>query len=148
MKKVFLKFSILLFILILPLSCKGQEVYIEINDKENLKYYLSSINELSVNNYSMYSNAIFMKIFIMYDSKATPDDFFEGYDGILQSLLIIINPDGDYYAKSKLFKIEGVLNPEIIRIEELKYPNFKIIIEEGNINERVQKSYDFNANFD
>lgn len=148
MEKAFLKLSIFLFFLISAISCKSQEGYIEINHNEDLKYYLSSINELNVNSYSMYSNAVFLKIFIMDDSKATPDDFFEGYDGILQSLLITINPDGDYYTQSKLFKIEGVLNPQIVEIKELEYPNFKIVIEIGNVNDRVQKSFDLNAKFD
>ncbi|MGX1022966.1 hypothetical protein ACSSV5_000108 [Psychroflexus sp. MBR-150] len=67
---------------------------------------------------------------------------------ILQSLFISVKPDGDYYSWSKLFKIEGVLNPEIITINELKYPKFEIVIKFGNKNDRSSKSYFFSEAFD
>lgn len=130
------------------LNCKAQGDLIEMTDNTDMIYYFSNISQVNLINHSLFSRAIFVNVYTVNDSKATPDNYFEGYDGVLQSLFISIKPDGDYYSWSKLFKIEGVLNPEIITINELKYPKFEIVIEFGNKKSRDSKSYFFSPVID
>lgn len=129
------------FFTIQILNCEAQGELIEITDNTDLNYYFSNISKVNVKNHSLFSRAMFLNVYTVDDAKATPDNYFEGYDGILQSLFIAVKPDGDYYSWSKLYKIEGILNPEIITINELKYPKFEIVIEIGNKNNRNSKSY-------
>ena len=130
------------------LNCKAQGDLIEMTDNTDLNYYFSNISHVNLKNHSLFSDAIFVDVYTIYDSNATPDNYFEGYDGVLQSLLIAVKPDGDYYSWSNLFKIEGVLNPEIISINELKYPKFEIVVEFGNKKSRDSKSYIFSLEKD
>ena len=128
-------------------SCKAQSRLVELTSNEDLNYYLSNIAEVNVIGYSLYSNSVYINVFTVYDSKSTPENFFEGYDGVLQSILITISPDGDYYTTSKTFKIEGLLAPRFISVEEQKYPDFEITVESGSVSKRVTKSYNFEVDF-
>lgn len=103
------------------LNCKAQGNLIEMTANPDLNYYFSNISEVNIKNHSLFSRAMFVNVSTINDAKATPDNYFEVYDGILQSIFISVKPDGDYYSWSKLYKIEGILNPEIITINELKY---------------------------
>lgn len=148
MKHILLSIVLVGFTLTNFFCCKAQGNVIELTSNEDLNYYLSNVAEINANSYSLFSGTIFINIFTVRDSKATPDNYFEGYDSVLQSVLITINPDGDYYTKSKLFKIEGLEAPKLIAITEQQYPNFEIIVESGAFNERTTKSFIFQANFD
>lgn len=130
------------------LNCKAQGELIEMTANNDLNYYFSNISEVNLKNHSLFSRAMFVNVYTVNDPKATPDNYFEGYDGILQSLFIAVKPDGDYYSWSKLYKIESILNPKIITINELKYPEFEIVIEFGNKNNRSSKSYVFSPVID
>lgn len=145
MKRILLSVVLIAFTLTNIFSCKAQGNVIELTSNEDLNYYLSNIAEVNANSYSLFSDAIFINVITVHDSKATPDNYFEGYDGLLQSVLITINPDGDYYTKSKLIKIEGLEAPKLITIKEQKFPNFEITLEIGPFNKRVTKPFIFQA---
>ncbi len=111
-------------------SCKAQNPkLIELSDVNQLNYYLANIWKGPILQKEIYSNGFYIKVFEMEDSKATPKDLFEGYDGVLSSLLVSVMPDGDYYTKSRLYKIQSMLNPTNIEINETSYPKFSIKIE-------------------
>ena len=75
------------------------------------------------------------------DSKVTPENFSEG-DEFLQSYMISVTPDGDYYTNSKLYKIEGLCNPKILEIKETTFPKFLIKVEHGLFNDRKTKLFE------
>ncbi|WP_300021478.1 hypothetical protein [uncultured Maribacter sp.] len=79
------------------------------------------------------------------DYKITPENFSEGTEEFLDSYIISITPDGDYYTSSKLSKIEGLFNPKILKIEEKKYPIFSLRIEFGPYNERIVKEFNLDG---
>jgi len=141
MNKTVLRILMFVCFTIQTANCKAQGKLIEMTVNTNLNYYFSNISEVNVINHSLFSRAMFLNVYTVNDAKATPDDYFEGYDGVLQSLFIAVKPDGDYYSWSKLYKIESILNPKIITINELKYPKFEIVIEFGNKNNRSSKSF-------
>ena len=131
--------NILLFTTIfLMLSCNAQqEVKIkDLSKNSDLNYIFARIECNSINIKKMYSGSFFVKTFIMSDSKITPENFSEGTEEFLESIFVSIIPDGDYYTSSKLFKIEGLISPEIIEFKELQYPKFGLRIEYGNYNNR------------
>lgn len=127
--------------------CYAQGNVIDLTSNEDLNYYLSNIAEVNTNSYNLFSDAIFINVITVHDSKATPDNYFEGYDSVLQSVLITITPDGDYYTKSKLFKIEGLEAPKLIAIKEQQYPNFEITLESGPFKKRRTKSFILQVDF-
>lgn len=127
--------------------CYAQGNVIDLTSNEDLNYYLSNIAEVNTNSYKLFSDAIFINVITVHDSKATPDNYFEGYDSVLQSVLITITPDGDYYTKSKLFKIEGLEAPKLIAIKEQQYPNFEITLESGPFKKRTTKSFILQVDF-
>ena len=129
------------FILILifaTLSCKGQEVKkIDLSGESEMNYIFARISNSKPNSKWLYNYGLHVNIFKLSDSKATPKGQFKEYHGSLVSYLVSIAPDGDYYVWSKLYKIEGLLNPKIIEIKELTYPKFLIKIEHGSYNNRL-----------
>ena len=131
----------LLFIsFLLFFNCNSQQLKInKIEKDEKLKYILANIEVEKNNFYELFSGNLFVKTYIMDDFKATPDKFYEESDEILSSVLISVIPDGDIYTTSKLFKIEGLNNPKIKSITELKYPYFEIEIVFGLPNNRIRK---------
>ena len=82
-----------------------------------------------------------MSAYTIADSKATPSVRFEEAGGILARVLVCIVPDGDQYAGSKLFKIEGILNPVVETLEETKFPEFSLSVAQGKAIERKLVKY-------
>ena len=115
----------------------------DVSKDTSANYILSNIIVDKTFEKELWSSAIYLKTFIISDSISTPDDFSEGSDEILSSVLISVTPDGDYYTNSNLYKIEGIYNPKILEITELSYPEFSIKIEYGNYNERITEVINF-----
>jgi hypothetical protein len=109
---------------------------IDLSSYQEMNYIFARIHNSKPISKEFYKGSLYATIFHLSDSKATPDSLFEGYDGMVSSYIISITPDGDYYSWSKLYKIEGLINPKILEIEETEYPNFAIKIEEGFFNNR------------
>jgi len=84
----------------------------------------------------LYNKGLFVTIYKMSDSKATPKERIEDF---LSSYIISVRPDGDYYSYSKLYKIEGLIIPKIIEIKETVAPNFSIKIEHGSYRDNKRK---------
>lgn len=127
-------------------SCVSQEQIvkkIDLSNQQELNYIFSRIVEKKPIVKSLYKDGLFVTIIEISDSKATPENLFEGYCASVSSFYISVYPDGDGYTSSKLYKIEGLIHPKIIGISETKYPNFKINIEYGDFDKRVNKIFEF-----
>ena len=126
--------KLVLILTLLTLNCNSQEgKVIELVEEEysEMKYIFARIlPELTVQK-ELYNGGVFLTIFLISDSKATPEEFSPGTEEFLNSYFISITEDGDYYSGSKLHKIEGLINPKILEIKETKYPEFYIKIEHG-----------------
>jgi len=140
MKKIIIFFLLSLSFLNCSIS---QKLKVEdVSDNLDLNYILANIWTNSVNE-ELWNGGQYIKVFKMNDSKATPEGYFEGYDGVLESLLISAMPDGDYYTLSKLYKIVGILNPKIIEIKENNFPKFSVKIEHGPAKNRKTELIEF-----
>lgn len=96
-----------------------------------MNYIFSRLNTETITNKTLFDGALYVKVFSISDSKITPENFSEGTEEFLESLLVSISPDGDAYTESKLIKLEGLTFPEIKEFKESKYPSFSMIIEVG-----------------
>ena len=124
-------------------SCKAQQPKVkDLSNNIKVSYILGNIWEKPIIE-ELWKGGLYIKIFKMSDSKATPEGLFEGYGGILSSLIISVLPDGDYYTNSRLYKIEGLANPKIIEIKETTYPKFSIKIEHGFYDKRKIETFEF-----
>jgi len=111
-----------------------------------MNYIIANIRDTGIVRKKLYKRGLFVTVFPIADSKATPKGYFDSSDEVLDSYIISIVPDGDYYTSSKLFKIEGLCKPEILELIETKYPEIQIKIESGFMNNRVTKIYKINGN--
>lgn len=148
MKPIAIKvyFSLLLsfFFLETEFTCKAQDAkVIELTSDESANYLLANITEINYSFQEIFKRSFFVNVYTLNDSKATPLDFFEEYDGILSSILISIIPDGDYYSESKLFKIEGLENPKITSLKEDNFPEFVLAVISGPLENRIILEYRF-----
>ncbi|SFT43541.1 hypothetical protein SAMN04489724_0743 [Algoriphagus locisalis] len=124
------------------IDCNAQSNAVQdLSDEKSLSYVLATIEEVVYSNHELYNRSFFVNVYIMSDSKATPEGYFEGYDGVLSSVLVSIAPDGDYYTASQLYKIEGILNPKILEMKETSYPEFVLSIEHGEATSRKVVEY-------
>ncbi len=149
MKNIAFLISITLF-----LSCKSQKNTIErfpqrvvaenISNKKDLNYYLSSINIRKSSYESLFGGGVNLRIFTLVDPLSTSNkSITEETEEFFITYLISVTPDGDFYTQSKLYKIEGLIFPKIIEIQEDSYPDFSIKIEYGIFNDRKTKSFRF-----
>lgn len=131
-----------IIILILTLSvqsCFSQNIKnISVNTEMN--YVFARIYEKKTIVKELFNRGLFVTIYELSDSKITSKDNLEDF---LSSYIVSVVPDGDYYSDSKLYKIEGLLNPTILDIKEGEFPNFRIKIEYGSYNKRKRKSFEF-----
>jgi hypothetical protein len=129
-----------LFILILFLtfwSCSSQETIVKnLVYNTEMNYIFSRINTATIYKEKLYKEGLFITIYEMTDSKATPIEYIEDF---LSSYIVSAVPDGDYYSYSKLYKIEGLINPKILEIKETTAPNFSIKIEHGSYRDNKRK---------
>lgn len=140
-----MKIKILLLISLISLTCKSQELKVhELSKNSEMAYIFSRISTSSdlIIHKELYQGGMFAKIFYMLDPQATPKDYSKGTEEFLTSYIISINPDGDYYVNTKLYKIEGLSNPKILEIKGTIYPNFEIKIEYGIYDNRKTKSFE------
>lgn len=121
-------------------SCKSQENVIEISNFNETNYLISNIIKTLKISKEMFKGSFYINIFEISDSKISEKNINEGEE-VLSSYLISCIPDGDYYSSSKLFKIQGLLNPKIKNIKERKYPYFEILIEYGEFNNIKTESF-------
>ena len=125
-------------------NCLAQNKVIQnLDSKVELKYVLANINLDETKAVSLWNGGQYIKIYKIKDSKATPANEFNGYDGVLESIYISSMPDGDYYTSSALYKIEGLLNPKIIDVKEGDEFKFIISLEHGPAKDRKTASYTF-----
>jgi len=129
-----------IFILILCLtfwSCSSQEILVKnLDDNSEMNYIFSRINPTTIYKDELYKGGLYITIYEMSDSKATPKERIEDF---LSSYIISVRPDSDYYSYSKLYKIEGLIIPKIIEIKETVAPNFSIKIEHGSYRDNKRK---------
>ncbi len=133
-----IKKPIVLLILlgIITFSCKAQRLKAEnISMNSEMNYVFARIYDEKPYTQILFDGSYLMSVFKFSDSKSTPENFSEGHE-FLDSYIISIVPDGDYYTTSKLFKIEGLNDPKILDIKEQKYPHISLKIEHGFPNER------------
>jgi hypothetical protein len=131
-------------------SCVSQEQIlkkIDLSSQQELNYIFSRIVEKKSTVKLLYKEGLFVSIIEISDSKATPENLFEGYYVSVSSFYISVFPDGDGYKSSKLHKIEGLIHPKIIDISETKYPNFKVKIEHTSYDERVSEIFELEGDF-
>ena len=136
-----MKNSICLTILLTVfLSCTSQNVTLKSLDSLNeMNYIFSRINPSNIIQKDLFGRSTFVKIFEISDSKITPETFLEGHEFFI-SYFISVNPDGDYYSYSKLFKLEGLINPIVKEIKEISAPDFSIKIEHGTDSNRKMET--------
>lgn len=128
------------------LSCKAQKVLVkDISNNVDMNYLFARLDSKDIFNQELWNGGQYVKVFKISDSKATPENYFEGTDEVLTSLIISTVPDGDYYSSSKLYKIEGICNPTIIEIKEIKYPRFTLKIEHGFTNSRNVDTFELDG---
>ncbi|GEM_PF-1472133 len=140
--KVYFLLLLSFFFLQIEFTCTAQEAkIIELTSDETANYLLANITEINYSYQEVFNRSFFVNIYTVNDSKATPLDYFEEYDGILSSILISIIPDGDYYSQSKLFKIEGLENPKIVSLKEKEFPEFVLSVESGPVKNRRTIEY-------
>ena len=126
------------------LSCKAQVLEIkDLSNQQGLNYILANILIERTYKKELFKGGQYLTIFQINDSKITPSNYFEGTDEILDSYLISVVPDGDYYPGSKLYKIGGILNPKILEIKEIISPKFIIKIEHGVYDKRKIETFEF-----
>ena len=108
---IFYLSSVVFFISIY--ECKSQEILNK--SDESINYILANIywediigKELSTNQVTIIKQA---------DPKNTSEEYYEGTNEVLVTLLISIVNTGEY-STSKLFSIEQLNNPEILEIKE------------------------------
>ena len=138
-----MKRIILALILTISFSCESQSKKTHIVSNEELNYVLSNIYIEKIERKELFNAEAYLTIFEIADSKITKDNAFPETDEILSSYYITVIPDGDYYITSKLFKIEGLINPKIITINEGGFPEFSLTIEHGLFNKRVKENFKF-----
>ncbi|MCA4777205.1 hypothetical protein [Empedobacter stercoris] len=138
-----MKKLLILYTIIISSICSAQIK--EISDSYS-NYILATIYRTDYLNYQIYNRSLFLNIFSINDSKETSTDSFNETDEVLQALIISVSPDGDYYTTSKLYKIDELIFPKIVEINETKYPEFIIKIETGMNNNRIVKEYKINSN--
>lgn len=124
-------------------SCKAQKLNTkELSSNFDMNYVLARIFPNSLVSKQLYKDSQFLTIFKISDSKITPENYSEG-DEFLISYFISVAPDGDSYTNSKLYKIEGLINPKITEIKETTFPNFSIKIEHGSYDKRKVENLNF-----
>lgn len=126
-------------VLLVHTNCMAQLKDLCADNSSN--YILSNINKVDYLNDELYNGSLFVSVFTMSDSRIDPKGLFNDTDEVLSSVLISIIPDGDYYTSSKLYKIEGLVAPEIVQITETQYPDLVITVESGFYKDRKQISY-------
>lgn len=113
----------------------------DLSNEASANYILASIYKMEQVSYPLFKGTLFLNIYVMHDSNSTPAGTFDGYDGVLSSILISIAPDGDYYSVSKLYKIEGLLDPKVIAIKEGNDLSFTISVESGSKEQRETETF-------
>jgi len=142
--KTYILLLISFFFLQIEFDCKAQEAKAkELSMHETANYLLANITEINYSYQEVFNRSFFLNVYTLNDSKATPLDYFEEYDGVLSSILISVIPDGDYYVGSKLFKIEGLENPKIVSLKEKEFPEFILAVESGPVENRRTFEYKF-----
>jgi len=132
------KVTLIFLLILVSVSCKGQEIkIIDLSEESEMNYIFARISNSKAISKWLYKYSLGISIFELSDSKATPEELFEGYDGLVTSYIISIYPDDNYYNWSKLYKIQGLVNPEILEIKETEYPNFIVKIEHGFFDRRI-----------
>ncbi len=134
--------TILVFLVFISCQAQYTPELKDLSQNYEVNYILANIWQEATYK-ELYNGSLYVKTFIMGDSKATPEGLFEGYDAIISSLLISVVPDGDYYTSSKLYKIERLIRPKILEIKEAAYPNFSIKIEHGFYDKRKIEVFAF-----
>ncbi|SFO33180.1 hypothetical protein SAMN04488519_105294 [Algoriphagus ornithinivorans] len=120
-----------------PLFSFAQQVKLkDLTEDSKANYFFANIQNVEFLSYPLFERALFINAILIYDSEATPADYFEGTDEVLSSILISIRPDGDYYTESKLYKLEGLENPKILAIQEGVFPDVIVEVEYGKKNKR------------
>lgn len=116
-------------------SCSAQEVLTTYKGTTNLNYVLANLKPEKTVQKTLFKGSFYLKAFLISDN----DKISEGTDEVYDAYFISISPDGDYYTSSKLFKIEKLIMPKILKIETLSYPTVQLTIETGKYDNRITK---------
>ncbi|MHA7130451.1 hypothetical protein [Algoriphagus namhaensis] len=134
--------SFTVFILTIPaISFAQNPIVDDISDESQANYLLANIKGVKFISHPLFEGGLYINSFVIDDSKATPAGFFEETDEILSSILITCQPDGDYYTKSKLYKITGLENPEILSFKEGVFPEIIVEVEHGKALKRKREYF-------
>ncbi|UJH69115.1 hypothetical protein [Allomuricauda sp. SCSIO 65647] len=136
-----------LIVYLMVIGCSSQVKIEDFSEKDEMSYILSSLQDPIEISKPIYDGALFLSIFEINDSRASIKNSNESEE-IYSSIFISITPDGDYYTVSKLYKIERLMRPKIIRIEEDVFPTLEISFEHGNYDSRKTEKFRFSGEFD
>ena len=119
-------------------SCSSQEILVRNLDyNSEMNYVFARIDYTKrIINKELYRGGLFVTIYEMSDSKATPKERMEDFS---RSYIISVTPDGDYYSNSNLYKIEGLIIPKVLEIKETTARNFSVKIEHGSYRDNKRK---------
>lgn len=138
-----MKKTILIFCILLYSNCTAQKpIFKDLSSENKINYIFARIIPDKTKTKSLFDRGLFVSVFQLSDSKATPKKFSIGTREFLDSYIISVTTDGDGYLGSKLYKIEGIYDPKIVKIKEGKYPKFIIEIEYGEFKKRKIKSFE------
>ncbi|WP_442265142.1 hypothetical protein ACSIGC_12460 [Tenacibaculum sp. ZS6-P6] len=141
MKKLFL-----IAVLGTVLGCNAQQKLDLSSSDIKMNYIFSRMYNEKPIHQNLFNQSLYLSIYKFSDSKISKGINISESEEFLSSYMISVTPDGDSYSTSKLYKIEGVLNPEIIKIKEENYPFFTIKIEHGLKNSRKIETFHFKGN--
>ena len=134
MKKVM---TILLFLAFI--SCNAQLPKVKnLSNDQQLSYIFANIFPKEIIKKELYNQGLYVTIYKMSDSKATPKNYFGDGHEVLYSLIVSVAPDGEY-SNSALYKIEGLIIPKVLEIKETTAPNFSVKIEHGSYRDNKRK---------
>ncbi|WP_299673062.1 hypothetical protein [uncultured Tenacibaculum sp.] len=125
------------------LGCNAQKKVDLSTTDVNMNYIFSSMYSTQPLHKELFNNSLFLSVYKFSDSKLSKGKMISESDEFMSSYMVSVTPDGDRYTGSKLYKIEGVFNPKIIKVEEDKYPFFTIKVEHGLKSDRKTESFQF-----
>lgn len=137
----------ILFFLMFELNAFSQNPKLEnLSSDKNWNYTFGTIFWNEIIKKKLVDTAVV--IIQQADPKATPEDYFEGYGGVLTNLLISLSNTGEF-ASSELYIIRGLNNPEVVSLERnLDSQKIELVIKYRNREGKIhQSAYAFDPLF-
>ncbi|WP_089358168.1 hypothetical protein [Ekhidna lutea] len=133
---------LILFYQLILFNCQSQKIeIIDHSSEDRLNYYLANIYLDRSSQHSLYNDGLNATILPFADTKRTKIESFKDGHEVMVSYLISITADGEYI-NSSLFEIGPFINPKIISVTPLKYPNFNLEVQDGKFDKRQTVKYE------